>query len=122
VAAKRREEVHQKAEKESNATSVDFSVVPVISREELAKVLVPKYIDAIPEKDGWGHPYEFRLNQDPNAVWVMAVRSAGKDGHFSGTSYEVGAFPPADHDQDITWMDGFFVRWPNSDGKGNYKG
>lgn len=113
VASKRTEESHKKAEDESKTTSVDFAAVPVISRAELAKILVPKYIAAIPEKDGWGHPYEFRLNtQDANAIRVMAVRSSGKDGHFAGTVYEVGAFPPADHDQDITWMDGFFVRWP----------
>ncbi len=122
VASRRSEESHKKAVDESKTTSVDFAAVPVISREELAKILVPKYIAAIPEKDGWGHPYEFRLQtQDPDAVRVMAVRSAGRDGSFSGTAYEVGAFPPADHDQDITWMDGFFVRWPNGDGKGNYK-
>jgi hypothetical protein len=115
VAAHRSEESHKKAEDESKITSVDFAAVPVISREELAKVLVPKYIAAIPEKDGWGHPYEFRLNtQDPDAIRVMAVRSAGKDGQFAATVYEVGAFPPADLDQDITWMDGYFVRWPQA--------
>jgi hypothetical protein len=113
VAAHRTEASHKKAVDESKTTSVDFAAVPVISRADLAKVLVPKYIAAIPEKDGWGHPYEFRLNtQDANAIRVMAVRSAGKDGKLSSTVYEVGAFPPADPDQDITWMDGFFVRWP----------
>jgi hypothetical protein len=122
VATKRTEETHRKAEDESKTTSVDFAAVPLISRDELAKLLVPKYIAAIPEKDGWGNPYEFRLNPIPDAVRVMAVRSAGKDGRFASTVYEVGAFPPADHDQDITWMDGFFVRWPNGDGKGSSKG
>jgi hypothetical protein len=118
VASKRTEESHQKAESESKATTVDFAEVPVISREELAKVLVPKYIAAIPEKDGWGHPYEFRLNtQDANAIRVMAVRSAGKDGRFSGSAYEVGAFSPADPDQDIVWIDGYFARWPEAQGK-----
>src|SRR4051794_17781760 len=97
VAARRTEESHKQAEDESKTTSVDFAAIPVISREELAKVLVPKYIAAIPEKDGWGNPYEFRLNtQDANATRVMAVRSAGKDGNFASTVYEVGAFPPAD--------------------------
>ncbi len=115
VAGRRSEESHKKAESESKATTVDFAAVPVISREELAKILVPKYIAAIPEKDGWGHPYEFRLNtQDANAIRVMAVRSAGKDGKLASTVYEVGAFPPADLDQDITWMDGYFVRWPQA--------
>ena len=118
VAAHRSEESHKKAEDESKTTSVDFAAVPVISRADLAKILVPKYIAAIPEKDGWGHPYEFRLNtRDANAIRVMAVRSAGQDGRFSGTVYEVGAFPPADHDQDITWIDGYFARWPQAQAK-----
>src|SRR6478672_4035231 len=43
VAARRTEESHKKAEDESKTTSVDFAAIPVISRAELAKVLVPKY-------------------------------------------------------------------------------
>ena len=38
-----------------------FQRVPVISREALAELLVPKYLAEVPEKDGWGHPYEYRL-------------------------------------------------------------
>jgi hypothetical protein len=100
--------------KPADPMTADFDWVPVISREDLAKVLVPKYIAAIPEKDGWGHPYEFRLNaQNLDADWMMGVRSPGKDGGFSGTSYQVGGFPPADKDQDIVWIDGYFARWPD---------
>ena len=113
VAARRSPESHQKAEQESQTREVDFERVPVISREELAAVLVPKYIAAIPAEDGWGHPYEFRLNtRDSNATVVMALRSAGKDGRFSGSHYSVSGYEPSEFDQDIPWMDGFFVRWP----------
>jgi hypothetical protein len=97
----------------ADPAAADMNTVPVISREELAKVLVPKYIASIPEKDGWGNPYEFHLNTtDPNAEHVMGLRSAGKDGKFSGDVYVIGGFSPTDTDQDISWMDGFFVRWP----------
>jgi hypothetical protein len=100
--------------KPADPMTADFNQVPVISREDLAKVLVPKYIAAIPEKDGWGHPYEFRLNTgNLDADWMMAVRSPGQDGSFSGTAYPVGGFAPADKDQDITWIDGYFARWPD---------
>ena len=99
----------------ADPASADISAVPVISREELTKILVPKYIAALPEKDGWGNPYEFHLNTtDPNASHMMGLRSAGRDGRFSGDVYEIGAFSPADADQDIPWMDGFFVRWPQA--------
>ncbi len=115
VAPKRSAESHARAEEEGAAKSADLTRIPVISREDLAAILVPKYIAAIPSEDGWGHPYEFRLNtQDPNATVVMALRSGGRDGQFSGDVYTVDSFNPTDFDQDITWMDGFFMRWPQA--------
>jgi len=42
----------------------------------------------------------------------MAIRSAGSDKTFSSDIYKVGGFAPVDSSQDIVWMDGFFVRWP----------
>ncbi len=113
VAPHRSAESHKKAELATLTQEVDFQGVPVISREDLAAILVPKYIAAIPEADGWGNPYEFRLNtKDANAITVMAVRSAGKDGQLSGSRYHVDGFAPSEYDQDIAWMDGFFARWP----------
>ena len=115
VAPKRTAESHARAQEESKTLSVDFTRVPVISREDLAAILVPKYIAAIPAEDGWGHPYEFRLNtQDPNATVVMGVRSGGRDGVLSDGNYTVDSFNPTDFDQDIAWLDGFFSRWPQA--------
>ena len=91
VAPKRSAETHKKAEEAARAKSVDLGAIPVISRDDLAKILVPKYIAALPEKDGWGNPYEFHLaTGNPQAVQVMGLRSAGHDGKFSGTIYEIG--------------------------------
>jgi hypothetical protein len=42
----------------------------------------------------------------------MVIRSSGADGIFSGNRYELGGFQPVDADQDLVWMDGFFIRWP----------
>jgi hypothetical protein len=85
----------------------------LISNERLTKILIPKYLKEIPTADGWGHPYEFYLN-DKNvlAPQVMSIRSAGRDGKFSTSAYNVGSFPPNNFDEDIVWSDGFFVRWP----------
>jgi hypothetical protein len=119
VAPRRSPESHKKAEQESQTKEVDFQRVPVISREDLAAVLVPRYIAAIPTEDGWGNPYEFRLNtRDANAIVVMALRSAGKGGQFSGSRYSVSSYEPSEYDQDIPWMDGFFVRWPEKHAAG----
>jgi len=87
---------------------------PVSSFAALKELLVPKYIQELPERDGWGHPYEYRLDvKNPTAgKFVMCIRSAGRDGKFSGPSYAVEAFPRDDYDRDIVWADGYFVQWP----------
>lgn len=114
AAQKKHEGTSEKPKKETEEpTSVNMGDVPEISREDLAKVLVPTYIASLPEKDGWGNPYEFHLNvKEPMSYHVMGIRSGGRDGQFSGSVYEIGSFTPEDFDQDISWSDGYFVRWP----------
>lgn len=93
--------------------SANLSDYPAISREELAKILVPMYIQEIPELDGWGHPYEYHLNTaNPLGERVMAIRSPGRDGQFSGDTYKIGPFGAERFDDDLVWVDGFFVQWP----------
>lgn len=70
------------------------------------------YMQDVPQKDGWGHELEFYCNSNLLANNVFLVRSPGKDGKFSGTSYDKGEFDAASHDEDIVWMDGFFLRYP----------
>jgi len=84
-----------------------------ISRAELEKILAPQYVRSVPEKDGWGHPYEYYLNvKSTQGQQALGVRSPGRDGIFSGTDYSAKGFEQDDFDQDIVWMDGYFVRWP----------
>lgn len=101
----------KKADNSQVPSAEDVTKVPVISRADLDKLLVPRYIQAIPENDPWGHPYEYRLSQDPDADEVMAIRSAGTGGTFSGEVYHVGAIAAADTARDLVWKDGYFVRW-----------
>lgn len=77
----------------------------------VANVLVPQYIQQVPENDGWGNPFDYFLNTSTFASSIMAIVSGGRDGAAT-TSYTAGAFFPTDYDQDIVWADGFFVRWP----------
>ena len=115
---KRKEADAKASPQDGEGSAVEMSRIPMISREELAKVLVPKYIAQIPEADGWGHPYEYRLEtKDLSARNIMAIRSGGSDGQFSGGTYTLGAFPPSDETQDLVWMDGYFVRWPQEGAK-----
>jgi len=87
---------------------------PVSSFAALKELLVPKYIQQLPERDGWGNPLEYRLDLKNPAAGssVMSVRSPGRDGKFSGMTYVVGPFPRDDYDRDIVWADGYFVQSP----------
>ena len=92
---------------------IDLKQFSRISREEVVKLLVPRYLQTVPEKDGWGHAYEFYLNtSNLLAPQVMCIRSPGRDGVFSGGEYNTGSFNQADVDEDIVWADGYFIRWP----------
>jgi len=100
---------------EKGTQTVSLTQYSPISHEELEKLLVPEYIQAIPKTDGWGHPYEFYLNvEDPLAQQVLGIRSPGRDGEYSSTDYVVGPFTPESFDEDIVWTDGFFLRWPQA--------
>jgi hypothetical protein len=96
-----------------HAQESDLADYSVISAEELKDLLVPEYIARIPEKDGWGNPYEFRLNVSyALSQRVMMIRSAGRDGAYSASRYSVHGSDPESYDEDLVWADGFFVRWP----------
>jgi len=79
----------------------------------VAGVLVPQYMQEVPNVDGWKTPYEFYLKTAaPLDPQVMAIRSFGRNKTKEVDSYSVTSFDPTDYDQDILWADGFFVRWP----------
>lgn len=103
---------------EDHFNEVDMDRYSVLSLEELREILVPTYMQQVPEKDGWGNPFEYYLNiGNPLAEQVMSIRSPGGDGRFSADSYTVTSFEPDDFDEDIVWADGFFVRWPQRKAK-----
>ncbi|HKH47563.1 MAG TPA: hypothetical protein VKM72_23135 [Thermoanaerobaculia bacterium] len=92
---------------------VDLADYASISHADLTTILVPSYMQEVPELDGWNSPYEYYLNVDNHlAPKVMSIRSPGRDRVFSGTVYTVGPFDPESLDEDLVWADGFFVRWP----------
>jgi hypothetical protein len=93
--------------------TVNLEAIPVSSFAGLKELLVPQYIQELPERDGWGNPFEYRLIvKNPTNKGAMSIRSPGRDGIFSGLTYVVGAFPATDYDHDIVWADGYFVQWP----------
>ncbi|HEY8019778.1 MAG TPA: prepilin-type N-terminal cleavage/methylation domain-containing protein [Thermoanaerobaculia bacterium] len=95
-------------------TTVDLGVYKgKTDGSNLVTLLVPQYLQSVPELDGWKHPFEYYVDAgNPLAKQVMAIRSYGRDNSPAGNPYTVTSFDPTDYDQDIVWADGFFVRWP----------
>jgi len=92
----------------------DLGAMPTISWEELNQLLVPRFLKELPRNDGWGRPYEFRVNTANLACTdVMAFRSPGAEGSFSSHRYLQVGFDPIEEDQDLVWASGYFVRWPS---------
>ena len=72
------------------------------------------YIRDVPENDGWGHAMQYRWSGNLLSARVMGIRSLGRDGLTgpSGDPYTMGPFTATAYDEDIIWLDGFFVRYP----------
>ena len=72
------------------------------------------YIRSVPIHDGWGHTFQYAWTGNPLSAHVMGIRSLGRDGlpGPSGDPYTLGPFTASDYDEDIVWLDGFFIRYP----------
>jgi general secretion pathway protein G len=87
---------------------------------EIRDQLVTRYIQDVPEKDGWKNTFRYTVCIPPgcNPVrrerGIFIAQSGGQDGAFDG-SWTFGNFDPTDYAQDIIWADGYFLRWPEKD-------
>ncbi len=78
------------------------------------------YIQTVPERDGWGGTIEYAHNDDVLGERVMGIRSLGRGAAVDfGSDYPMGGFNATDYDQDIVWVDGFFIRYPQGAKVGN---
>ncbi|MEM1179060.1 MAG: DUF2059 domain-containing protein [Acidobacteriota bacterium] len=92
--------------------STSTTAYRVVSYDTVKTLLVPDYLQELPQHDGWGHPYQFAVNENLISANVLAVRSPGKDGTFDSDDYTVGPFPADEIHHDLAWADGYFVIWP----------
>jgi type II secretion system protein G len=89
-------------------------------RDELRGQLRTRYIQEVPELDGWKNSYTYKFTQlddDPNPLEAeknFLVQSGGRDG-VKDPTFSYGNFDPTDYDNDIIWADGFFLRWPEKE-------
>jgi type II secretion system protein G len=101
----------------ASRSTIDLSTITPKSVAELESILTPAYVQEVPLLDAWDEPYDYHLMQEnPNAVHVLAVRSSGRDTTNAGNEYTTGSFEPTDYDQDLVWVDGGFIRWPERTG------
>ena len=96
------------------------TVLPhTITAEQAASVLVPKYMDSFPMRDGWGNEWLLALDQSfPGNPGTPAVRyaiaSPGSDGQFGPRTD--GNVPCAAWECDIVFANGEFVtQFPSDD-------
>ncbi|HXO22878.1 MAG TPA: prepilin-type N-terminal cleavage/methylation domain-containing protein [Thermoanaerobaculia bacterium] len=96
------------------ATTVDLSLYGgTVTIANLQTALVPQYLQAIPQLDGWKHPYDYYLKfTAPLSAQVMAIQSYGRNQIAETGPFVVTNFDPTNYDKDIIWADGFFVQWP----------
>lgn len=96
-----------------NAAAIGFTMPAApLMYAQVTTLLSPTYMRNIPNFDGWGNALEFAVDQPiggtPAATY--AIRSPGRDGRFSGSTYTAG--PTTDFDCDIVYSGGAFVVWP----------
>lgn len=79
---------------------------------EVDSMLVPTYIRTLPEKDGWGTPFDFGADQPLGSVRdsnIYAVRSLGRGGALDSA---LTAGPTTRFSCDIIYSNGSFVTYP----------
>lgn len=85
-----------------------------VSYPALSGILNPTYIRTMPRNDGWLRPLAFGADAPvasaSGQATSYAIRSAGRDGSYSGSTYTPGA--TTDYDCDIVYSNGTFVAWP----------
>lgn len=95
-----------------SASGYTFPSGPVMYTD-LRGVLVPTYANPLPERDGWGQPFEFATDETwgTGKAQSYGIRSSGSDKVFSGNTYTPGDFDK--FECDIVYANGSFVSYPN---------
>ncbi|MCG8463019.1 MAG: hypothetical protein MI919_42585 [Holophagales bacterium] len=93
----------------------DVGDLAAITHGDLENLLVPLYLPCLPRRDFWGNEYDFWL--DPMNLFsspLTGIRSRGSDGIAEGPVYLPGPFPAAATENDLLWVDGILLRFPDS--------
>ena len=107
-----------------NAAGANFAIPTVnVTAAQMTTMLTPTYLREIPAKDGWGWPFDFKLNSaigSGTTAITYSIRSPGRDGVLEAagkTNYRIQA--TTSFDCDIVYSNGTFIAYPQ--GKQNAK-
>jgi type II secretory pathway pseudopilin PulG len=84
---------------------VNWSAMPPVSYRDLAGALEPTYVKRLPEKDGWGTPFEFAAVEQS-----YAIRSAGRNRTADVAIYD--SRQTTDFDSDLVYSNGSLFWFP----------
>ena len=107
-----------------NAAGANFAIPTVnVTNAQMTTMLTPTYIRELPKGDGWGWPFDFKLDaaigsKTPGTTY--SIRSMGRDGKLEAASkrnYRIQA--TTNFDCDIVYSNGTFIAYPQ--GKQNAK-
>jgi type II secretion system protein G len=77
-----------------------------LTTPQIVTMLQPTHINPLPDKDGWGRPFEFDTNGDGTAYLITSYgRNGQKDQAFGGGGTR-------DLDCDIVYSGGEFLQYP----------
>jgi prepilin-type N-terminal cleavage/methylation domain-containing protein len=95
-----------------SAAGYTFPAMPV-TFTDLHDALTPTYANPLPQKDGWGQPFEFATDETwgTQKAQSYGVRSSGRDKHFDSATYTPGNFD--NFDCDLVYANGSFVTYPS---------
>ena len=95
-----------------DVTTVDYSCCTEKASTDIEDILIPRYTQSVPEKDGWKNLIKYGLNDPADPERVMLIASPGQGGEWESGPFTVQGFDPTDYQRDIIWSDGYFVQWP----------
>jgi hypothetical protein len=100
-----------------NAGGEQFNEPPYdLTPPQLDSMISPTYIKRMPREDGWGNPFDFRIDTPVGnglAAQRYEIRSNGHDGVREGHPYAAGTATD-NYDCDIVYSNGTFIQYPRA--------
>jgi hypothetical protein len=90
---------------EEYAVEHDRYPVAVSTWDELVEILVPRYVECLPERDAWGTPFEARTSDTGDAYEIVSLGKDRRPGERTGGESN-------DLDRDIVSRNGWLYQWP----------